>query len=114
GLFLGKQVGIFLSVMLAVRIGLGTKPRGATWLQIYAVSLLCGIGFTMSLFIGGLAFPNDPLFVEEAKIGILMGSILSAIVGFVILRFAPLHPQHNVEERQQAREIDADGDVAHC
>lgn len=114
GLFLGKQVGIFLSVYIAVKLGFGMRPRGATWLQVYGMALLCGIGFTMSLFIGGLAFPGEALLIEEAKIGILMGSILSAVVGFVILRFAPLHPQHNVEEALQDREIEMDGDVVRC
>ncbi|MDX3910192.1 MAG: Na+/H+ antiporter NhaA [Sphingobium sp.] len=114
GLFLGKQAGIYLSMLLAVKLGVGTKPRGATWLQLYGVALLCGIGFTMSLFIGGLAFPNQPTLVEEAKIGILMGSVLSAITGFAILRLAPLHPQHQSEEAQQDSEITADGDVARC
>ncbi len=95
-----------------MKLGVGIRPRGATWLQVYGVALLCGIGFTMSLFIGGLAFPGEALLIEEAKIGILMGSILSAIVGFAVLRFAPLHPQHNIEEVLQDREIEADGDVA--
>ena len=89
GLFLGKQVGIFGAVWLSVRSGLARRPGGASWLQIYAVSVLCGIGFTMSLFIGALAFPADPALVEEAKIGILAGSLLSALVGFLLLRFAP-------------------------
>ena len=89
GLFVGKQVGIFGAVWLAVRFGLATKLPGASWLQIYAVALLCGIGFTMSLFIGALAFPSAPALVEEAKIGVVMGSLVSALVGFVILRFAP-------------------------
>ncbi|MGK2908805.1 MAG: Na+/H+ antiporter NhaA [Sphingobium sp.] len=114
GLFLGKQIGIYLSVLAAVKLGLAAKPRGATWLQIYGMALLCGIGFTMSLFIGGLAFPNALQLVEEAKIGILMGSLLSALAGYLVLRIAPLHPQHNVEEAGQAREIDRDGDVARC
>ncbi|AUW59066.1 Na+/H+ antiporter NhaA [Sphingobium sp. SCG-1] len=114
GLFLGKQTGIYFSVMFAVKLGFGTKPRGATWLQIYGVALLCGIGFTMSLFIGSLAFPDAPLQVEEAKIGILMGSILSALTGFAVLRFAPLHPDHAREEAEQDSEIETDGDVARC
>ena len=92
GLFVGKQLGIFGSVRLVVRLGWASRPRGATWLQIYGVSLLCGIGFTMSLFIGALAFPGDLALVEEAKIGIVGGSILSALAGFLVLRLAPLHP----------------------
>ncbi|MBA3940347.1 MAG: Na+/H+ antiporter NhaA [Sphingopyxis sp.] len=111
GLFFGKQIGIFGSVWLSVKLGIAGRLRGATWLQVYGVAMLCGIGFTMSLFIGGLAFPGDPLLVEEAKIGILMGSLLSALVGFAILRFAPLHPAHeNIESKSDA-EIAVDGDV---
>jgi NhaA family Na+:H+ antiporter len=111
GLFLGKQIGIFGSVWLSVKLGIAGKLRGATWLQIYGVSLLCGIGFTMSLFIGGLAFPGDPLLIEEAKIGILMGSLVAAIAGYAVLRFAPLHPQHGAVEADCDDEIVGDGDV---
>lgn len=112
GLFLGKQIGIFASIWMSVRLGIATKPRGATWLQIYGVALLCGIGFTMSLFIGALAFPVDPLLAEEAKIGVLLGSVASALAGFLVLRLAPAHPAHAHEERLQAAEIDLDGDVS--
>jgi NhaA family Na+:H+ antiporter len=89
GLFLGKQAGIFSSVWLCVRFGWASGPRGATWLQLYGIALLCGIGFTMSLFIGALAFPGHPALAEEAKIGILLGSFLSAVAGYLVLRFAP-------------------------
>jgi len=89
GLFVGKQAGIFGAVWFAVKFGFATKLNGASWLQIYAIALLCGIGFTMSLFIGALAFPENQELIEEAKIGVLMGSLLSAIVGYAILRFAP-------------------------
>ena len=111
GLFLGKQIGIFGAVWLAVKFGLASRLRGATWLQIYGVSILCGIGFTMSLFIGALAFPGSPLLVDEAKIGVLTGSFLSAIVGFTILWFAPQCVSQREEEAEQNREIDIDGDV---
>ncbi|HEX8192255.1 MAG TPA: Na+/H+ antiporter NhaA [Allosphingosinicella sp.] len=114
GLFLGKQLGIFAAVWLAVRFGIASKLRGATWLQIYAVAALCGIGFTMSLFIGALAFPGDPELIEEAKLGVLLGSFASAILGYMILRFAPLHPQQAAEEARQHDEIDRDGDVSAC
>ncbi|WP_039576228.1 Na+/H+ antiporter NhaA [Sphingopyxis fribergensis] len=72
---------------LAVKTGFAIRPRGATWLQVYAVSVLCGIGCTMSLFIGGLAFAN-PELVEEAKLRTLAGSLLAALVGFIVQRRA--------------------------
>ncbi|HEX7853169.1 MAG TPA: Na+/H+ antiporter NhaA [Sphingobium sp.] len=112
GLFLGKQIGIFAAIRLAVATGFATQPRGATWLQVHAMALLCGIGFTMSLFIGGLAFPGHPELVEEAKIGVLTGSLLSALAGLLLLRFAPPHPDHEAIQRAQDSEILADGDVA--
>ncbi len=112
GLVLGKQLGIFSAIWLCVRTGVATMPRGTTWTQIYGMALLCGIGFTMSLFIGALAFPAAPELVEEAKIGILTGSLISAVAGFIVLRLAPLHPSHGVIEAEQRSEIDADGDVA--
>ncbi|HYD38696.1 MAG TPA: Na+/H+ antiporter NhaA, partial [Allosphingosinicella sp.] len=111
GLFLGKQLGILGAVWLAVRFGLASRLRGATWLQVWGVAMLCGIGFTMSLFIGALAFPDDPARVEEAKLGILAGSFLSAIGGYVVLRIAPGHRRHREEEVLQDGEIEEDGDV---
>jgi Na+:H+ antiporter, NhaA family len=87
GLLLGKQVGVFGSVWLAVKAGIATRPAKASWTQVYGVSLLCGIGFTMSLFIGGLAFPNEPES-DAVKIGVLMGSLLSAVAGVLVLRLA--------------------------
>src|SRR3546814_167656 len=110
GLFLGKQIGIFGSVWLCTRCRLAGKMRGATWLQIYGIALLCGIGFTMSLFIGALAFPGNPELVEEAKIGVLMGSVISALAGFAVLRFAPLHPRHDKIEAEEA--LGASGNVS--
>jgi len=92
GLFLGKQAGIFGAVRLAVALRIAARPAGASWLQIYGVALLCGIGFTMSLFIGALAFPERPALAEEAKVGILAGSFLSALAGYLILRLAPARP----------------------
>ncbi len=116
GLFVGKQIGIFGAIWIAVKTGFATKLRGATWLQIYGISVLCGIGFTMSLFIGELAFPGSSaearLLREEAKIGILFGSISSAILGFLILRFAPLHRNHILVENAAEQEITVDGDIA--
>ena len=87
GLFVGKQAGVFGSVWLAVRFKLAKRPSKASWPQVYGVALLCGIGFTMSLFIGGLAFPDQPQ-ADAVKIGVLMGSLLSALAGVAVLRFA--------------------------
>jgi NhaA family Na+:H+ antiporter len=87
GLFLGKQLGIFTSVWIVVKMGIAARPAHASWMQVYGVALLCGIGFTMSLFIGGLAFTGADQS-DAVKIGVLMGSILSAISGYLILRFA--------------------------
>ena len=111
GLFLGKQLGIFGAVWLSVKCGLAGKLRGATWLQIYGVAMLCGIGFTMSLFIGALAFPDDPARIEQAKIGVLLGSLLSALGGWILLRLAPAAADRQDQEQRQAAEIAADGDV---
>ncbi|MES2159008.1 MAG: Na+/H+ antiporter NhaA [Pseudomonadota bacterium] len=85
GLFLGKQVGVLGALWLCVRLRICARPAGANWRQIYGVCLLCGIGFTMSLFIGGLAFA-DPILMDEVKIGVLGGSLLSAIAGYLVLR----------------------------
>jgi Na+:H+ antiporter, NhaA family len=87
GLFLGKQVGVLASVGLAVATGLAAKPASANWGQIYGVALLCGIGFTMSLFIGGLAFSGG-LHETEVKLGVLVGSLLSGLTGAVVLKLA--------------------------
>jgi NhaA family Na+:H+ antiporter len=87
GLFLGKQIGVFGAMRGAVALKLADRPEGAGWMQLYGVALLAGIGFTMSLFIGGLAF-RDPVLIEEVKIGVLAGSCASALLGFAVLRFA--------------------------
>ncbi|GGE51199.1 Na(+)/H(+) antiporter NhaA 1 [Agaricicola taiwanensis] len=89
GLFLGKQVGIFTVAVLSIRLGLARLPEGASWRQVYGVALLCGIGFTMSLFIGLLAFPASPGLQDEVKIGVMMGSLLSGVVGALVLVAAP-------------------------
>jgi len=84
GLFVGKQLGIFGAVWAAIRLRLAPAPAGASLAQVYGVAVLCGVGFTMSLFIGLLAFPS----VEaqgEVKVGVLLGSLLSAIFGLLVL-----------------------------
>ncbi|WP_339479307.1 MULTISPECIES: Na+/H+ antiporter NhaA [unclassified Pseudomonas] len=85
GLLLGKQLGVFGLTTLVIRCGLARLPEGVSWLQLYGVALLCGIGFTMSLFIGALAFPGAPHLVDEVKIGVLLGSTLAAILGVIVL-----------------------------
>jgi len=84
GLFAGKQVGIFASVVAAKKAGLAALPIGANWREIYGVALLCGIGFTMSLFIGLLAF-SDPEREAVTKLAVLAGSLLSALAGTAVL-----------------------------
>ena len=88
GLVLGKQLGIFGAIWAACRLGLAHRPQGASWAQLWGMALLCGIGFTMSLFIGGLAFPASPDLVEQAKLGVLAGSLVAAVLGFGVLRLA--------------------------
>ena len=85
GLFLGKPIGIFACSFAAIRLKLAGKPEGATWPQLFGVAILGGIGFTMSLFIGMLAF-TGPERAADIRIGVLLGSIASAIVGFLVLR----------------------------
>jgi Na+:H+ antiporter, NhaA family len=87
GLFLGKQIGIFTFSWIAVKTGIARLPHGATWRMMYGVALLGGIGFTMSLFIGSLAFDSNAL-LTETKIGVLTGSVLAALAGFLVLRWA--------------------------
>lgn len=102
GLFVGKQIGVYAFSELAIRLGLADVPAGATRLQCYGVALLCGIGFTMSLFIGALAFPNDADLIDATKIGVLTGSLLSAVVGFLILWVAPREQIRAVRPQQEA------------
>jgi len=87
GLVVGKQVGVFGLMYLATRIGLVQRPAGVTWLQLYGLACLTGIGFTMSLFIGNLAFV-DPDQIETVKLGVISGSVLSGLLGYCLLRFA--------------------------
>lgn len=88
GLVLGKPIGVFGLSMIATKLGLADAPAHASRMQMLGVALLCGIGFTMSLFIALLAFPGDAILLSEAKVGILAGSLISGILGFVVLRIA--------------------------
>jgi NhaA family Na+:H+ antiporter len=115
GLFLGKQLGVFGAIWAVDRIGLCRKPEVLRWTHIYGASLLCGVGFTMSLFIGELAF-TDRLLIDEAKIGTLLGSILSGIVGYMVLALAKPFGESE-RDREEASEIfgeDADEDPTVC
>ncbi|HVF63531.1 MAG TPA: Na+/H+ antiporter NhaA [Casimicrobiaceae bacterium] len=87
GLFVGKQLGVFTFASIAIAIGVAARPAGAGWLQFYGVAVLTGIGFTMSLFIGTLAF-DDAVRASAIRLGVLGGSIASAVLGYLILRFA--------------------------
>ena len=89
GLFLGKQVGVFAFAWLAVMTGLASKSKDISWASLYGVALLCGIGFTMSLFIGSLAFEHGglPANIDE-RFGVLFGSILSALAGYLVLKYS--------------------------
>ena len=88
GLVLGKQIGVFAATKLAVMSGVTEPPRDASWAQVYGVSILCGVGFTMSLFIGILAFPEDEAMANAVKIGVLLGSVASGLAGAGILLWA--------------------------
>ncbi|NJC40240.1 NhaA family Na+:H+ antiporter [Brevundimonas alba] len=90
GLFIGKQIGVFGAAWLASALKIGRRPTGASWSELYGVCLLCGVGFTMSLFIGVLAFPGaiDSPQQIEVKLGVLGGSALSAVVGAAVLAIA--------------------------
>ena len=87
GLFAGKQIGVFVFTAIAVALGICKLPNDLTWRHIYGLSLLCGIGFTMSLFIGTLAF-DDPALNAQVRISVLIASTVSALLGFMVLKFA--------------------------
>lgn len=92
GLLLGKMAGVFGLMQIAVRLGLAERPAGASMKQMLGMAMLCGIGFTMSIFITLLAFPGDALLQAEAKLGVLAGSLLSGLLGYIVLqRAAPAH-----------------------
>jgi NhaA family Na+:H+ antiporter len=86
-LFLGKQIGIFSLTWAAVRLGVAQLPSGATPAKVLGVATVAGVGFTVALFIAGLAYPADPALLDQAKVGILAGSLVSGVVGAAILRF---------------------------
>jgi NhaA family Na+:H+ antiporter len=97
GLFVGKQVGVFAFSLAVVRAGLADMPARASLAQLYGVSLLCGVGFTMSLFIGLLAFPDAPALQDGVKLGVLAGSLACALLGALVLAFARGEAPHAAE-----------------
>lgn len=87
GLFIGKQIGIFGATYAMVKLGLGRLPEGVSWAMIWGLSMLAGIGFTMSLFIGSLSYPGDEM-MNMVRLGVLMGSAIAAVAGYGVLRMA--------------------------
>ena len=85
GLFFGKQIGVFVLSYISIKLKFADKPSGSTWPALYAVSILTGIGFTMSLFVGNLAFANNLEYIDGVKIGVLTGSLLSTLFGYFLL-----------------------------
>lgn len=88
GLFVGKQLGVFAFSALAIRMGVAKLPEGSSWMQLYGVAVLTGIGFTMSLFVDSLAYNDTQVYHYADKLAILLGSFLSGIVGYIILKMA--------------------------
>ena len=89
GLFVGKQVGVFLLCALVIKLGITRMPNKMNWLSLYATSAICGIGFTMSLFISSLAFEETGVnLLFNERLGIMIGSLLSGIVGYVLLKMS--------------------------
>ena len=85
GLFVGKQIGVFLFSIIAIKLKIAQMPNNANWMSFYGVGILAGIGFTMSLFIGNLAFVENIEHIDGVKIGVLTGSLLSALIGYALL-----------------------------
>ena len=91
GLFVGKQAGVFLFSWCAVHLKLASLPEGSSWTQLYGIALMTGIGFTMSFFIDSLAFVDDTIYGHADKLGILLGSLLSGVAGYTVLRLSSHH-----------------------
>ena len=88
GLFFGKQIGVLLFSYVSIKLKLAEVPNNSNWLTLYGVSILTGIGFTMSLFVGNLAFVENPQYIDGVKIGVLTGSLLSTVFGYLVLFFS--------------------------
>ena len=88
GLFFGKQIGVFLFSYISIKLKIASMPSNANWMNFYAVGVLTGIGFTMSLFVGNLAFAENLQYIDGVKIGVLTGSLLSTLTGYFLLLFS--------------------------
>ncbi len=108
GLFIGKQLGVFGFSFIAIKIKLAKLPEGSNWLQLYGVSLLTGIGFTMSLFIVSLAFENDSIFQYTDRLAILIGSFLSGVTGYLVLKLVRRIPENFDKRSRKSTQITAD------
>lgn len=95
GLLLGKLVGVFLTTFLAIKIGLAPKPTNSTWAQILGIALVCGVGFTMSFFVGSLAYPSGSTtepYAAWVRLGVIFGSLSSGLLGYIVLRLTTKKP----------------------
>lgn len=102
GLFFGKQLGVFGFSWLAIKLKIASLPRGVSYLQLYGISVITGLGFTMSLFISSLAF-DDPAMVESAKAGTIVGSVLSGILAYMILYLSS--PQKQTKKQSRSKSV---------
>jgi NhaA family Na+:H+ antiporter len=95
GLFFGNQVGVLGFSWIAIKLGISRLPREVKWIQLYGVALLCGIGFTMSLFVASLAFEQGgPDYAVDDRLGVMLGSLISGVCGYIVLRlFSKEDPQ---------------------
>ncbi|WP_206056487.1 Na+/H+ antiporter NhaA [Nocardioides sp. GY 10113] len=109
GLVIGKPLGILAAAFLAIRFGLGRMPQGSNWGQLAGIGMVAGIGFTVSLFIAGLSFPDSPAITDEAKVGILIASLVAAVVGVVLL---VLTSKVGTDDTQPAESVEDDVPVA--
>tara|TARA_Y100000590_G_C15561566_1_gene954980 strand:- start:560 stop:1174 length:615 start_codon:yes stop_codon:yes gene_type:complete len=89
GLFIGKQIGVFIFSYISIKLKFAQMPNNSNWLNFYGVGVLTGIGFTMSLFVGNLAFIDQTQYLDGVKIGVLTGSLLSTLFGYFLLLIAP-------------------------
>ncbi|MBE3021726.1 Na+/H+ antiporter NhaA [Campylobacter sp. RM13119] len=97
GLFIGKQLGVFGFSFVAIKFKMAKLPDGVNWAQLYGVAILCGVGFTMSLFVNGLAYNDTDAFAYTDKLAILIGSVISGVIGFVILRVFSSERKENLD-----------------